>query len=184
MRSLACACLVILLLGVACASRSNPTPTAAANPPAKVAPPPPSAAPPAVAAPAAPAATPPSATPAPAPAAAAATPGAAAPAGRGGRGTPPPPPPPPPAVMPAPVKPIVSDTAPKPDPRVGLSAGTLGCWPGRLEYPPGVDDAAAEAVLGHHELRPGVHRASTRFKATTTDSRFTTSRTRRSRPPS
>lgn len=36
---------------------------------------------------------------------------------------PPPPPPAPPAVMPAPATPIVSDTAPSPDPRVGLSAG-------------------------------------------------------------
>ncbi len=49
-------------------------------------------------------------------------------AGRGagagrGRGTPPPPPPAPPAVMPAPVKPIVSATAPTPDPRVGLKPG-------------------------------------------------------------
>jgi hypothetical protein len=44
---------------------------------------------------------------------------------QGGRGnrTPPPPPPPPPAVMPAPVTPIVSDTAPSPDPRVGLRPG-------------------------------------------------------------
>ncbi len=56
---------------------------------------------------------------------AAAAPGAAAPEGRGGRGrgTPPPPPTPPPAVLPEPVKPIVSATAPTPDPRVGLSAG-------------------------------------------------------------
>ena len=44
------------------------------------------------------------------------------PAGRG-RGTPPPPPPAPPSVMPTPVTPIVSATAPSPDPRVGLSAG-------------------------------------------------------------
>ena len=36
---------------------------------------------------------------------------------------PPPPPPPVPAVMPAPVTPIVSMTAPTPDPRVGLAAG-------------------------------------------------------------
>ena len=36
---------------------------------------------------------------------------------------PPPPPPPVPAVMPAPVTPIVSTTAPTPDPRVGLAAG-------------------------------------------------------------
>src|SRR6185437_10611074 len=43
--------------------------------------------------------------------------------GRGGRGTAPPPPPPPPAVMPPPVAPIVSATAPSPDPRVGLKAG-------------------------------------------------------------
>jgi hypothetical protein len=57
-----------------------------------------------------------------APASAASMP-ATAPAGRGGRGTPPPPPPAPPTVMPAPVKPIVSDTAPTPDPRVGLKAG-------------------------------------------------------------
>jgi hypothetical protein len=46
-------------------------------------------------------------------------------AGQGARPqrTPPPPPPAPPAVMPAPVAPIVSDTMPSPDPRVGLSAG-------------------------------------------------------------
>ena len=48
---------------------------------------------------------------------------AAAPAAGRGRGTPPPPLPPPPAVMPPPVKPIVSATTPSPDPRVGLSAG-------------------------------------------------------------
>jgi hypothetical protein len=66
------------------------------------------------------------------PAAAAATPAsastpaeAATPAtnGRGGRGNAPPPPPPPPSVMPAPVEPIVSETAPNPDPRVGLKPG-------------------------------------------------------------
>src|SRR6266702_2589884 len=34
-----------------------------------------------------------------------------------------PPPPPPPAVMPPPVTPIVSTTAPSPDPRVGLAPG-------------------------------------------------------------
>jgi hypothetical protein len=46
-------------------------------------------------------------------------------AGQGARPqrTPPPPPPAPPAVMPAPVTPIVSETMPSPDPRVGLSAG-------------------------------------------------------------
>jgi len=42
---------------------------------------------------------------------------------RGGRGARPEPPPPPPPVMPPPVEPIVSMTAPSPDPRVGLSAG-------------------------------------------------------------
>jgi hypothetical protein len=46
-------------------------------------------------------------------------------AGQGARPqrTPPPPPPAPPAVLPAPVTPIVSETMPSPDPRVGLSAG-------------------------------------------------------------
>ena len=45
--------------------------------------------------------------------------------GQGGRGnrTPPPPPPALPEVMPAPVTPIVSATAPSPDPRVGLAPG-------------------------------------------------------------
>ncbi|HUL72023.1 MAG TPA: hypothetical protein VLT86_02925 [Vicinamibacterales bacterium] len=90
---------------------------------------------PASATPAAQPATPPApaATPAPAPtapaAAAAATPPAGAPAGAPpagggrGRGERPPLPPLPPAVMPAPVAPIVSATAPSPDPRVGLGAG-------------------------------------------------------------
>jgi hypothetical protein len=67
---------------------------------------------------AAPSTTPPAATAALPPAA-----GAAAANGRGGRGTPPPPPPPPPAVMPAPVTPVISTTAPTPDLRVGLKAG-------------------------------------------------------------
>jgi hypothetical protein len=67
-------------------------------------------------APAAPAAASPAA-----PAPAAAPTGAATAAG--GRGTPPPPPPPPPSVMPKPVTPIVSQSAPMPDPRVGLKAG-------------------------------------------------------------
>src|SRR6187397_2634638 len=74
---------------------------------------------PATAAPAPAAATPPA--PAPPPAAAApSTPPAAAPAAAP---SPPPPPPPPPAVMPKPVEPIVSATAPNPDPRVGLKPG-------------------------------------------------------------
>ena len=44
-------------------------------------------------------------------------------AGRGRGRTPPPPPPALPSVMPAPVTPIVSATAPTPDPRVGLKPG-------------------------------------------------------------
>src|SRR5215470_531273 len=42
---------------------------------------------------------------------------------RGNPGARPTPPPPPPAVMPPPVTPIISATAPTPDPRVGLKAG-------------------------------------------------------------
>ncbi len=64
---------------------------------------------------------------------------AAAPAGRG---TPPPPPPPPPAVMPKPVTPIVSDTAPTPDPRVGLKTWPLGRRASRMEHAHDFDDAA------------------------------------------
>ena len=135
MRSLVCASLVVLLLAVACATKSTP-PSSASNPPAAA------AAPPATPAPAPP---PPSAStathrggrgprrraPAPRPQhrhppprqAAAAEPAAGRGGGRGRGGPPPPPPPPPPAVMPAPVTPIVSATAPSPDPRVGLSPG-------------------------------------------------------------
>jgi hypothetical protein len=82
------------------------------------------------------ASSPPTAGAAAAPAPHAAAPPAGQPAataaatanGAGGRGSapappPPPPPPPPPAVMPPPVAPIVSATAPSPDPRVGLKAG-------------------------------------------------------------
>jgi hypothetical protein len=72
-----------------------------------------------------PAAQPAAATPAaePAAAGAGASGSEAAAGGRGGRGNPPPPPPTPPSVMPKPVTPIVSATAPSPDPRVGLKAG-------------------------------------------------------------
>jgi len=106
-----------LLVAVACGPNTKAPST-----------PPPSAPAPA-AQPATPPAPPPAATPAPVPTApppAAATPPAGAPGaapaggGRGGRGTPPPPPP---AVMPPPVDPIISATAPSPDPRVGLKAG-------------------------------------------------------------
>ena len=131
MRSLAVVSLAVGLIVVACAPKSTPASGAAAG--AAVSSPP-----------AAPVATPPSSPPPaqPAQTQAAATapppqtpeaPAAAQPAddfapatgrGRGGRGGPPPPPPtPPPAVMPEPVKPIVSATPPSPDPRVGLSPG-------------------------------------------------------------
>lgn len=89
----------------------------ACGPKAAPAEPPPAAAPATTAAPAPAQAVAPSGS---APAAAAPVP-TAAPAGR--RGNPPPPLPAPPARMPAPVAPIVSAVAPKPDPRVGLSAG-------------------------------------------------------------
>ena len=101
-------------------SAPSPSPPAAA--PAQ-APATPSAAPAPAPTPPAPAAAAPAA---PAPAAtspAAEMPANGAAAGRGGRGTPPPPPPPAPAVMPKPVDPIVSATAPTPDPRVGLRPG-------------------------------------------------------------
>src|SRR3954466_5582546 len=113
-------------LGVpACASSktkasapATPNAPAAATPapaPAPAAAPPPSAAP----------AAPPTPAAAPSPAAApAATPETMAPPVPAGRGTPPPPPPPPPSnYPPPPVTPIVSTSAPTPDPRVGLKAG-------------------------------------------------------------
>ena len=122
MRSLAYVSLAATMIVVACAPKSTPPASPAANPPASAAAPastPPATTPPPAATPAAPATTPPPA----------ATPPAddfapAAGRGRGGRGgPPPPPPPPPPAVMPGPVTPIVSATAPSPDPRVGLAPG-------------------------------------------------------------
>src|SRR5262245_22931065 len=132
MKALVSVLVVAAVAAAGCASKSGSpaasapargadAPVAAATPPAAAAP---------VAAPAPAPATPapsPAVSPTPVVASAAptvATPPAAA-ATTGGRGnrTPPPPPPPPPAVMPAPVTPIVSDTAPSPDPRVGLSPG-------------------------------------------------------------
>ncbi len=123
MRSLAYVSLAATMIVVACAPKSTAPASPAANPPASAAAPAstpaPAATPPPAATPAAPATTPPPA----------ATPPAddfapAAGRGRGGRGgPPPPPPPPPPAVMPGPVTPIVSATAPSPDPRVGLAPG-------------------------------------------------------------
>src|SRR5437867_3395788 len=99
------------------ATPSTPPPAPAAAPST----PPPNAPPAAAAAPSTPpagAGAPAAATPAPA-----AAPGPGAAGTMSGRGTPPPPPPPPPAVMPKPVEPIVSGTAPSPDPRVGLRPG-------------------------------------------------------------
>ena len=115
------AVLLVSALGVpACATSSTkgaPAAAAPAAPPPQT--PPPAPMPPPVAA--APIAPPAAAASSSAPAPPAEMPAAAtADAGRGGRGTPPPPPP---AVMPRPVTPIVSATAPTPDPRVGLKAG-------------------------------------------------------------
>src|SRR4030095_10753495 len=77
--------------------------------------------------------------------------------GGGNRGNPgarPTPPPPPPAVMPAPVTPIVSMTAPSPDPRVGLAAGRWdagqAAWNMRMISTPPPSDASAGAT--HSDL--------------------------------
>ena len=114
----------------ACAGSSKTAPpavTPSASPAAAPQPnPPPAATPPPTATPPAPvAAAPPAAAPPPGDSSAAAPAGGegTSAGGRGGRGNPPPPPPPAPAVMPPPVAPIVSATAPTPDPRVGLKAG-------------------------------------------------------------
>ena len=129
MRPLIVTALAVLLLAAACASKTDPAPTPVTTPPTASAPATPPAPPaqpregaqPAVAAPPAPTAPAPTT---PAPAAAASAPAEAGPGGRGGRGGPPPPPPPPPPdVMPPPATPIVSATAPTPDPRVGLRPG-------------------------------------------------------------
>src|ERR1051326_8855601 len=77
--------------------------------------------------------------------------------GNGARGNPgarPVPPPPPPAVMPPPVTPIVSMTAPNPDPRVGLAAGRWdagqAAWNMRMISTTPPSDASAGAV--HSDL--------------------------------
>jgi len=130
MRSAVFASLAAALVAVGCSPKSNPVSSPpASSPPASAVSAPSNT--PTTPAPAAATSAPAVAAPAPAGTTApAATPPAddfAPPAGgrgRGGRGGPPPPPPtPPPAVMPAPVTPIVSATAPSPDPRVGLAAG-------------------------------------------------------------
>ena len=126
MRSFVLAAVAVGTFAIACAPKSAPPATpAAAAPPATAAPTPaasPAAPPPAAAAPPAVATLAATTSAAPSAATAAAAP-APAPGGGRGRGNPPPPPKPPPAVMPAPVTPIVSATAPSPDPRVGLSPG-------------------------------------------------------------
>ncbi len=124
MRSFVVASLAAALVVAACGPKSAPASPPASNPPpapvaapAPTPPAPPVASAPPAAAPATPASAPAAADPFAQPAA----PGAGG--GRGGRGNPPPPPTPPPSVMPPPVKPIVSATAPTPDPRVGLAPG-------------------------------------------------------------
>ncbi len=128
---------VALLFVAACAPKNAPSSPAA---------PPPSA--PAVVAPA-PAAAPPPPAPAPqapAPTAPAGAPVIAAPAGRG---APPPAIPAPPAAMPAPATPVVSATAPTPDPRVGLKAGVWdaaqAAWNVRLVSTTPPSDRARDA---------------------------------------
>src|SRR5262245_21283314 len=87
------------------------------------------------------------------------TPGAgeANPSDQGARGNPgarPTPPPPPPAVMPPPVTPIVSMTAPSPDPRVGLAAGRWdagqAAWNMRMISTTPPSEASAGAI--HSDL--------------------------------
>ncbi len=74
--------------------------------------------------------------------------------GRGNAGARPVPPPPPPAVMPPPVAPVVSMTAPAPDPRVGLSAGRWdagqAAWNMRMISTTPPSDASAGAT--HSDL--------------------------------
>jgi hypothetical protein len=125
---LAALLLVAAAIGVPACAKS--TTTAKASPPAAAPGAPPPAAAPAPAPAAAPAgAAAPAPAPAPSPAAAPAAasggaPETMAPPTPAGRGNPPPPPPPPPSnYPPPPVTPIVSATAPTPDPRVGLKAG-------------------------------------------------------------
>ena len=170
MRSFVFASLAVGLLAVACAPKSTPASSpASGTPPAqrprplrRAAPPPP---PPRAAADSRRCATPSGCH---APRRRAGDARAAAPravrrhrrcagGGRGGRGTPPPPPPPPPAVMPPPVTPVVSATAPTPDPRVGLAAGSMGRGAGGVEPEDGVDDAAGGEIPRRHELGPRVH---------------------------
>src|SRR5499427_7748706 len=74
--------------------------------------------------------------------------------GRGNAGARPTPPPPPPAVMPPPVTPIVSTTAPNPDPRIGLAPGRWdagqAAWNMRMISTTPPSEASAGAV--HSDL--------------------------------
>src|SRR5262249_13408371 len=74
--------------------------------------------------------------------------------GRGNAGARPTPPPPPPAVMPPPVTPIVSMTAPSPDPRVGLAPGRWdagqAAWNMRMVSTTPPSEASAGAI--HSDL--------------------------------
>src|SRR5437588_5407797 len=85
-----------------------------------------------------------------------ATPPGGAPGGNRGAnaGARPTPPPPPPAVMPPPVTPIVSMTAPSPDPRVGLAPGrwdaAQAAWKMRMVSTTPPSEAAAGAT--HSDL--------------------------------
>ena len=70
--------------------------------------------------------------------------------------------------------PIVSATAPTPDPRVGLKAGWWDAGAGRVEHAHDLDDAARRERCWARRTRTWRSRASTRFRATTTGSRSTT----------
>src|SRR5262249_15487736 len=75
-------------------------------------------------------------------------------AGGAGRGERPPMGPPPPAVMPPPVTPIISATAPSPHPRVGLSAGRWDAGPAAWDKRLGSTTPPSRASLGatHSDL--------------------------------
>ena len=66
---------------------------------------------------------------------------------------------------------------PTPDPRVGLKAGAWDAGQAAWNMKLILDDAARAESARHDALGPRVHAASTRFRATTTASRSTTSRT-------
>ena len=99
--------------------------------------------------------------------------------GRGGRGGPPPPPPtPPPADHARAGKANRIGHRAEAGPTRRPGAGPMGRRTSRVEYPARVDHAAVGEVSRRHELRPRFHRQVRSFRATTTGSRFSTSRTR------